>query len=284
MERGRDEGGNSSQRGAGRGRGQAPRDRPDADCTGLRGPPWPTQCLSASPYPHAHAGTPLCPPLGPAELACRALGTAREAQGGGLMSSAASGPEKGVRDLRQSLGSGQWCEGTEVTRPSPPGWEPGGIWGLEEGFGGQVGREGWGWHSGAVRAEIGSQEAGEGTGDSRPRGPGPLTRLHQREADAAQPQAERGAGRPGVHGGGSGRPARGGAGGRGSGARQPLAPAIPPAARPARPPRAAPCRLHVGSADSDSRAAAAAAAAAAASTSGARGAGRPSCGETRGAG
>lgn len=115
-----------------------------------------------------------------------------------------------------------------------------------------------------------------------PQGPGPLTRLHQREADAAQPEAERGAGRPGVHGGGSGRPARGGAGGRGSGTRRPLAPAIRPAARPARPPRAAPRRLHVGSADSDSRAAAAAAAAA--STSGAREAGRPSCGETRGAG
>lgn len=98
--------------------------------------------------------------------------------------------------------------------------------------------------------------------------PDPLTRLHQREADAAQPQAERGAGRPGVHGGGSG-------------VRQPLALALRPAARPARPPRAAPRRLHVGSADSDSRAAAAAAAA---STSGARGAGRPRCGERRGGG
>lgn len=49
---------------------------------------------------------------------------------------------RGLRTRGKGLGSGQWCEGTEVTRPCAPGLgRPGGIWGLEEGLGGQEGRE-----------------------------------------------------------------------------------------------------------------------------------------------
>lgn len=52
------------------------------------------------------------------------------------------GQRRGLGTRGQGLGSGQWCEGTEVTRPCPLGLgRPEGAWGLEEGFGGQEGRE-----------------------------------------------------------------------------------------------------------------------------------------------